>query len=171
MRKFFRRLSALFHRRRLRQELEVEMAAHREMMPAGRQRHFGSALRLQEEAGDQWGWTWLDHLRQDLLYGARSLRRSPGFALTAIAVLSLGIGVNLAELHLFNALLHRLQVRDVDSLARFFRVTSAGTAGNFSLPEIEFYRRHNTVLSAIIAETDVPGIFHAGIPRAWPSAW
>jgi len=162
MRKFFRRLSALFHRRRLRQELEVEMAAHREMMPAGRQRHFGSALRLQEEAGDQWGWTWLDHLRQDLLYGARSLRRSPGFALTAIAVLSLGIGVNLAELHLFNALLHRLQVRDVDSLARFFRVTSAGTAGNFSLPEIEFYRRHNTVLSAIIAETDVPGIFHAG---------
>ena len=161
MGKFIRRLSALFHRRRLQQELEEEMAAHREMMPADRQRHFGSTLRFQEEAGDQWGWTWLDHFRQDIAYGTRSLTRSPGFALTAIAVLSLGIGVNLAEIHLFNALLHRLQVRDLDSLCRFFRVTREGTSGGFSLPAIEFYQRHNTVLSAMIAETFVPGVFHA----------
>src|ERR1700681_4968242 len=137
MRKFFRRLSALFHRRRLQQELEEEMAAHREMMPADRQQHFGSTLRLQEEARDQWGWTALDQVRQDIVYGTRSLRRSPGFALTAIAVLSLGIGVNLAEIHLFNALLHRLQVRDLDSLCRFFRVTREGTTGSFSIPAIE----------------------------------
>ncbi|MBZ5617358.1 MAG: hypothetical protein LAQ69_01305 [Acidobacteriia bacterium] len=106
MRKFFRRLSALFHRRRLQREIEAEMAAHREMMPAGRQQHFGSTLRLQEEAADQWGWTWLDQFRQDFAHGARSLGRAPGFALTAIAVLTLGIGVNLAEIHLFNALRH-----------------------------------------------------------------
>jgi len=49
MRKFFRRLSALCHRRRLQRELEEEMAAHREMMPADRQQHFGSTLRFQEE--------------------------------------------------------------------------------------------------------------------------
>src|SRR5262249_23593852 len=54
-----------------------------------------------------------------------------------------------------------LQVRDVDSLYRFYRVTGARTASNFSLPEIEFYRRHNSVFSAVIAETDVPGVFHA----------
>ena len=161
MHKFFRRLNALFHRRRLQHELEEEMAAHREMMPAERRRHFGSALRFQEEAGDQWGWTWLDHVRQDILYGMRSLGRSPGFALTAIAVLSLGIGVNLAEIHLFDALLHRLNVRDIDSLCRFFRVTREGTMNGLSVPAIEFYRRNNTVLSAVIAETDVPGIFHA----------
>ena len=159
MRKLFRRLYALFHRRRLQRELEEEMAAHREMMPAERRRHFGSTLRLREEAADQWGWTWLDQIRQDFVYGARSLRRSPGFALTAIAVLSLGIGVNLAEIHLFSALLHRLDVRDVDSLSRFYKVTREGTTGNFSVPEIEFYRRHNTVLSAVIAETYIPGVF------------
>src|ERR1700677_2943585 len=100
MRKFSRRLHTLWHRRRLQQELAEEMAAHREMMPAGRQRNFGSTLRLQEEAREQWGWMWIDHLRQDLAYGARSLRRSPGFALTAIAVLALGIGANLAEFHI-----------------------------------------------------------------------
>ena len=162
MGKLFRRLSAMFHRRRLQQELEEEMAAHRAMMPASRQHHFGSTLRFQEETADQWGWTWLDQFRQDLAYGARSMGRSPGFALTAIAVLSLGIGVNLAEIQVFHALLHRIEVRDLDSLRRFFRVTSARTTGSFSLPEIEFYRRHNTVLSAVIAETDVPGVFHAG---------
>src|SRR5271165_900813 len=162
MTRFFRRVYALFHRRRLQEELQDEMAAHREMMPADRRQHFGSTLRLQEEADDQWGWTWLEHFRQDVIYGGRSLVHSPGFALTAIAVLSLGIGVNLAEIHLFNALLHRIQVRDLDSLCRFFRVTSARTTGSFSVPEIEFYRRHNTALSALIAETDVPGIFHEG---------
>ena len=75
MRKFFRRLSALLHRRRLQRELAEEMAAHREMMPADRAQHFGSTLRFHEEASDQWGWTLLDQFRQDIAYGTRSLRR------------------------------------------------------------------------------------------------
>src|SRR5260370_29051021 len=161
MRKFRPRSSAVIPRRRMQRELQEEMAGHREMMPADRQRHFGSTLRFQEEAGDQWGWTWLDHFRQDVVYAARSLGRSPGFALTAIAVLSLGIGVNLAEIHVFNAHFHHLHVRDVDSLCWFYRMTRERTTTGFSIPEIEFYRRHNTVLSAVIAETDVPGVYHA----------
>src|SRR5258708_17988894 len=161
MRKLMRRISALIHRRRLQRELQEEMAATGGWMPADRQRQFGSTLRFQEEAGDQWGWTWLDHFRQDVVYAARSLGRSPGFALTAIAVLSLGIGVNLAEIHVFNAHFHHLHVRDVDSLCWFYRMTRERTTTGFSIPEIEFYRRHNTVLSAVIAETDVPGVYHA----------
>ncbi len=168
MRKLLRRLSALFHRRRLEQDLAEEMAAHREMMPAERQRHFGSTLLLQEQAADQWGWTSIDQFRQDVAYGARSLRRSPGFTLTAIAVLSLGIGVNLAEIHVFNALLHRLEVRDPDSLCRFYRVTTEGAQGRVSMPALEFYRRNNTVLSAVIAETDVSDVFYAQDSEALP---
>src|SRR6267142_401929 len=118
MSKFFRRVYGLFHRRRLQEE-------------------------LQDEADDHWGWTGLEHFRQDVVYGARSFRRSPGFALTAIAVLSLGIGVNLAEVHVLQALRHRLQVRDLDSLCCFFRVTTEGMTGTFSVPAIEFYRRYN----------------------------
>ena len=164
MRKLLRRCAALLNRGKLRAQLEEEMAAHREMMPTDRRRNFGSTLRLQEQIADQWGLTWLDQLRQDLRYGARSLLRSPGFTLTAVAVLSVGIGVNLAEVHVFNAFLHRLNVRDVDSLCRFFRVTHNRTESTFSLPEIDFYRRHNTVLTAVIAELTVPGVYYSGDP-------
>ena len=52
MRKLLRRLSALLHRRRMRRELDEEMAAHLEMMPVGRRAAFGSTLRLQEDADD-----------------------------------------------------------------------------------------------------------------------
>ena len=69
--------------------------------------------------------------------------------------------MNLAEIHLFNAHFHHLQVRDVDSLCLVLSDHAEGATSGFSMPEIEFYRRHNTVLSAVIAETDVPGIFQA----------
>ena len=162
MGKLLRRLSALVHRRRIRRDLADEMAAHREMMPPDRRGNFGSPLLLQEQTADQWGWTWLDHLRQDFAYASRQLRRSPGFTLTAIAVLSLGIGVNLAEVHLFEAALHRLQVRDPDSLVQFYRVTPQGLGRTLSLPEIDFYRRNNSVLSAVITETNIGGVLHEG---------
>jgi predicted permease len=165
MGKLIRRISALIHRGKLRRELEEEMAAHREMMPVERQKRFGGTLRLHEESGDQWGWTWLDQLHQDLVYGLRSLRRSPGFTLTAISVLALGIGVNLAEIQFMRAILHRLNVRDVDSLYQFRSVDKRGTGPTFSFPVVDFYRRYNTTLSSLITETDAENVYHADDPE------
>ena len=48
-----------------------------------------------------------DILRQDLRYTTRSLARSPGFALTAIAVLALGIGANTAAFSITDHVLIR----------------------------------------------------------------
>jgi predicted permease len=98
--------------------------------------------------------TWLERARQDFAYAARRLRRSSGFTLGAVAVLSLGIGVNLAEFHIFNAVLFpKISVRDVDSLRRLTRRGKPGNPGGIPYAAVSFYREHNTVLSAIVTET------------------
>ena len=83
----WRRLWYLLNRARYQRELRDEMDAHRAMKGDEGPR-FGNTLRLREEAADAWGWTWLEHLLQDARFGARLLRRSRAFSVTAIAVLS-----------------------------------------------------------------------------------
>ncbi|MGO9339864.1 MAG: ADOP family duplicated permease [Terracidiphilus sp.] len=55
-------------------------------------RTFGNPALLREQARATWSWTWLDLLLRDLRYGVRTLSRSPGFSLIAIAVMALCIG-------------------------------------------------------------------------------
>ena len=69
MGELWRRIWYLLNRSRFERELQAEMQAHRAMQGDAGPR-FGNTLRLREEARDEWGWTWLDALTQDLRFAS-----------------------------------------------------------------------------------------------------
>jgi predicted permease len=153
VRKVWRRVYYLLNRRRLEGELAQEMEAHRSLMSADRRLYFGNATRLREESYEVWSWMWLAQFWQDLRHGARVLWHAPGFTLGAVAILALGIGVNLAEFQIFDALIfHRVTIRDADSVLQFSRVSRQASTSGFSSAAIAFYRAETDSFAWLVSE-------------------
>ncbi len=151
MGEMWRRIQYLWQRGRIQRELEEEMAAHRAEM--GDPRAFGSTLKLREEANDAWGFRWLEQFQQDLHYAARNLSRSPGFTLTAVAVLGLGIGLNVTAFGFLNTAMFRPLpgIENPHTLMRLTRRSPQASSSDVSYPAYEFYRRNNSVFSSMLA--------------------
>jgi predicted permease len=106
----------------------------------------------------------MNSLMQDLRYALRQLRKSPGFTLTVIVTLALGVGANAAVFTLFDqVLLRMLPVEKPKELASLewsgafsgsmssFGGVSEGHVGYFSYPMYKDLRDQNQVFQGILA--------------------
>jgi predicted permease len=91
-----------------------------------------------------------DLLRQDLSYSARMLRRAPGFALTAMIIVALGIGATTAAFSVTDfVLLRPLPFSQPDRLVRLYEKTPAYSQLELSAANYRDWKQGSTVFESI----------------------
>ncbi len=121
-------------------------------------RAFGNVTRAEERFYESGRWLWWDHFLQDLRFGLRSLRQSPGFTAVAVLSLALGIGANTTIFSYVNALLLRPPsvVAAPDKLCALWNRLPDGQYLQFSYPDYVYYRDHNQAFSGLVAYSSDP---------------
>src|SRR5713101_4622623 len=157
-------LRNLFSSRRVDIDLDQEVHSHLEMLTeenirAGMPPHeaqraarieLGGVEQVKEQVRDSRTGAFLDSLVQDLRFALRQMRRAPGFALTAVLILTLGIAANVIVFGVLQALI--LRQLDVPQADRVMTLQPKEGAGPFlSYPEVRDVRDGNSVFSAVAA--------------------
>lgn len=74
----------------------IEQGASEEEARATVHRQFGNVTLHEENSREAWGWSGVEQFVNDLQFGCRLLKKTPGFTLTALLTLALGIGASTA---------------------------------------------------------------------------
>jgi putative ABC transport system permease protein len=115
---------------------------------------FGAIDRAKEECREARGVRLAENAIQDIRYGARMLRKNPGFTAVAVLTLALGIGLNTAMFSILDAVLLRpLPYHDAARLikAEGYDVSSGTPLGTASYPDFADWRGDNPFLSSLSA--------------------
>jgi predicted permease len=145
--------------RELRSDLELEEEEQQERgLPTEEARYaagraFGNTTLIKEQTHEAWGWAPFERLSQDVRYALRQLRRSPGFASTAVLILALGIGAVTAVFSLIDAALWKmLPVQSPEQLVQFKTINPAFPVNDaFSYPAFKTFREQIEVLAGALA--------------------
>jgi predicted permease len=150
--------------RKLNEQLDEEVEGHLRMATSERmergqslesaqqsaRREFGNVALIAHVTRDQWGWLWLEELLQDLRYGARVLRKNPGFTLVAVLTLALGIGANTAIFSVVNGvLLNRLPYSNPEQLVTLHASKPNFETGSISYPNFRDWQKNNHTFSSM----------------------
>src|ERR1700681_4424653 len=151
-------------RSRQQTQLQQEIESHLQMAASDRidrgesereaaqsaRREFGNVDLVQQVTRDQWAWLWADELVQDLRYGARMLRKNPGFTLVAVLTLALGIGANTAIFSVVNAvLLNPLPYPHPEQLVTLHESKPNFESGSISYPNFRDWKKDNHTFSSV----------------------
>jgi len=169
LRTFFLRLRSLFHKDKLDRDLQDELASHLELHIADNLRSgmspdearrdallkLGGIEQAKESVRDLRGIPFLETLVQDLRFGLRMLRKSPGFTAVAVLTLALGIGATTAIFSVvYGVLLRPLPYRESNRIMAVFEVTSKGRPSRVADPNFDDFRDQSRSFQAIAKYND-----------------
>ena len=144
--------------RELRDHLELEAAEQRDAGLSPKEaanaahRALGNTVKIEEDVRAAGGFQWLDTLAQDIRYGLRQLRRSPGFTTIAILTLALGIGANAAIFSVINAVLLRpLPYPHADRIVFLSEVSRQVPEMSISMADFDDWRARQTAFESMVA--------------------
>jgi predicted permease len=127
-------------------------------------RKFGNVTRVKEETREVWSFVWVEQLLQDFRFALRALRKNPGFALSAVLILALGIAANVIVFGVLQAFV--LRPLDVPHADRVMDLQPTDSGPFLSYPEMRDVRDGNSVFSAVAAvEAQEFGLEANGVTR------
>jgi predicted permease len=110
----------------------------REQAENAARREFGNITLIEERSREVWQWPTLESAIADIRFALRQLMKSPGFTVTAMLTLALGIGVNVAVFSVVDAvLLKPLPYKNADRL-----VMIGEQAPKDRVPAFDTYREY-----------------------------
>jgi predicted permease len=179
-------LRALTRRSRVEREMDAELRFHVEAYAGDSVRsgvdraeavrrarlEFGGIQQTKEICRDARGVNLIESFAQDIRFGLRMLRKSPGFTAVAVLTLALGIGANVAIFNLMNTvLLKKLPVESPSQLVLFGAGRQSGVTDDlpngstqlFSYPFYRYVQRSNGVFSNVTAISSMSGEVHGTV--------